>query len=322
MRLATYIERGETQPGAPAPASQHVGLIVDGDVVDIAAAARALDLGDLPGDMLAFIAEGDRALASAREVARRFPELLAATSDLQPPPPPAIRPLASVRLIAPIPAPRRNVVCVGLNYAEHVAESQSVAGAALPEYPVFFSKPPSCVIGPDDVIPWHPHVSTAIDWEVELAVVIGRGGRDITEEQALEHVFGYTVANDVTARDLQARHGQWYKGKGLDGFCPLGPLIVTADEIPDPQRLDLCLRVNGIEKQRSNTRFHIFPVARLIAAWSAGMTLTPGDVLLTGTPSGTGIGRTPPEFLRPGDVVEAEVSGIGVLRNVAGGAAA
>lgn len=318
MRLVTCVAPGEASQDAPA--SQHVGLIAGDDVIDIAAAARALDLGGVPDEMLAFVTEGERALAIAREVARRRTELLAAAANTQPPSSPSIRPLASVRLVAPIPAPRRNVVCVGLNYAEHVAESQSVAAATLPEYPVFFSKPPSCVIGPDDVIPWHPHVSTAIDWEVELAVVIGRGGRDIAGERALEHVFGYTVANDVTARDLQGRHGQWYKGKGLDGFCPLGPLIVTVDEIADPQRLDVRLRVNGVEKQRSNTRLHIFPVARLIAEWSAAMTLFPGDILLTGTPSGTGIGRTPPEFLRPGDVVEAQVDGIGVLRNVVGGA--
>lgn len=230
-------------------------------------------------------------------------------------------PLGEVTLLAPIPEPRRNIVCVGLNYAEHVAESRSAVGAEAPKYPVLFTKPPTTVIGPGAEIPWHPHVSTAIDWEVELAVIIGRPGRDITEEDALSHVFGYTVGNDVTARDLQQRHVQWYKGKGLDGFCPLGPHIVTADEIADPQALDLSLRVNGETKQASNTSQMIFPVATLIAAWSAGMTLLPGDILLTGTPSGVGVGRKPPEWLRPGDVVEAEVEGIGVLRNVVGGAA-
>jgi 2-keto-4-pentenoate hydratase/2-oxohepta-3-ene-1,7-dioic acid hydratase in catechol pathway len=200
-----------------------------------------------------------------------------------------------------------------------VAESRSVAGAALPEAPVFFTKPPSAVIGPDHAIPWHGHVSTAVDWEVELAVVIGREGRDIREVDAMAHVFGYTVANDVTARDLQRRHQQWYKGKGLDGFCPLGPVVVTADEIADPHALDIGLRVNGVEKQRSNTRHLIFRIPRLIAEWSAGMTLYPGDVLLTGTPPGVGVGRTPPEFLKPGDVVEAEIPAIGLLRNVVGG---
>jgi 2-keto-4-pentenoate hydratase/2-oxohepta-3-ene-1,7-dioic acid hydratase in catechol pathway len=195
-----------------------------------------------------------------------------------------------------------------------------VAGSDAPKSPVFFTKPPTCVIGPDQKIPWHPRVSTSIDWEAELAVIIGRECRDVDEASALEFVFGYTVANDVTARDLQARHQQWYKGKGLDGFCPLGPMIVTRDEIGDPQALDISLRVNGETKQQSNTRHMIFSVARLITEWSAGMTLLPGDILLTGTPSGVGVGRTPPEFLKPGDVVEAEVGGIGVLRNTVGGA--
>jgi 2-keto-4-pentenoate hydratase/2-oxohepta-3-ene-1,7-dioic acid hydratase in catechol pathway len=225
-----------------------------------------------------------------------------------------------IELRAPIETPRRNIVCVGLNYADHVAESQSVAAADLPKYPVFFTKSPSCVIGPDAVIPWHSKVSTAIDWEAELAVIIGRECRDVDEASALDYVFGYTVANDVTARDLQARHQQWYKGKSLDGFCPLGPVIVTRDEIADPQALDISLRVNGETKQQSNTRYMIFSIAKLIADWSAGMTLLPGDILLTGTPSGVGIGRKPPEFLKPGDVVEAEIHGIGVLRNTVGGA--
>ncbi len=300
MRLLTYKERG-------VDATAHLGIVVGERVVNVAAAAKALSLADCHDDMCGFIAAGERALDTAREIAARLDG--DATKGL---------PLDDVRVLAPIVRPARNVVCVGLNYAEHVAESKSAAGAAAPAYPVFFTKPATCVIGPDDAIPWHGHVSTSIDWEVELAVIIGREGRDIDEASALGYVFGYTVANDVTARDLQQRHGQWYKGKGLDGFCPLGPAIVTADEIVDPQTLDLSLRVNGAEKQRSNTRQQIFGVARLIAEWSAGMTLLPGDILLTGTPSGVGVGRTPPEFLRPGDVVEAEVAGIGVLRNVVG----
>jgi len=297
MRLATYLER-------TAPAEPHLGIVLGGYVVNVRAAARELRLGEMPDDMLGFIEAGQGALEIAREI--DAPIAADATHTL---------PLADVRLIAPIPNPRRNLVCIGLNYGEHVAESQSVVGGDAPKFPVFFTKPPSTVIGPDDEIPWHAHVSTAIDWEVELAVIIGRQGGDIAEADALEYVFGYTVANDVTARDLQGRHQQWYKGKGLDGFCPLGPSVLTADEVPDPQQLELRLSVNGVEKQSSNTRFMIFPVARLIAEWSAGMTLFPGDVLLTGTPSGVGIGRKPPEFLKPGDVVEAEVSPIGVLRN-------
>jgi 2-keto-4-pentenoate hydratase/2-oxohepta-3-ene-1,7-dioic acid hydratase in catechol pathway len=283
MRLATY---------TAGDAAQRVGAIVDDRITPIDAA-----------DMVAFIRGGEAALAAARAGGARAA---------------AARPLPDVRLLAPISRPARNIVCVGLNYAEHVAESQSAADATLPQHPVFFSKPPQCVIGPDETIPWHGHVSTAIDWEAELAVIIGREGRDIDEAHALDHVFGYTCANDVTARDLQAKHQQWYKGKGLDGFCPLGPAIVTADEIGDPQHLDVALRVDGVEKQRSNTRHMIFSVARLISAWSAGMTLLPGDILLTGTPSGVGVGRTPPEFLRPGNTVEVEIERIGVLRNTVG----
>jgi 2-keto-4-pentenoate hydratase/2-oxohepta-3-ene-1,7-dioic acid hydratase in catechol pathway len=189
----------------------------------------------------------------------------------------------------------------------------------LPEHPVYFTKPPSTVIGPEEPIPWHGHVSTRIDWEVELVVVIGRRGRDIPEERALDYVFGYTVGNDVTARDLQAMHQQWYRGKGLDGFCPLGPWIVTRDELADPQDLRLRLRVNGEAKQNASTSDMIFGVARLISTWSQGMTIEPGDLLMTGTPSGVGFARKPPEYLRPGDVVEAEIDAIGLLRNPVAG---
>jgi 2-keto-4-pentenoate hydratase/2-oxohepta-3-ene-1,7-dioic acid hydratase in catechol pathway len=293
MRLATYSERGAE--------ATHLGLVLGDRVVNLEAAADVHD--DLPG----FIRQGADALATARAVEAKLAG--DTTKGL---------PLGDVRLRAPIPRPARNVVCVGLNYADHVAESKSVVGADLPKFPVFFTKPPSTVIGPDDEIPWHGHVSTAIDWEVELAAIIGRECRDVDEASALSCVFGYTVANDVTARDLQQRHGQWYKGKGLDGFCPLGPLVVTADEIGDPHALDIGLRVNGVEKQRSNTRHLIFSIPRLIAEWSAAMTLYPGDILLTGTPSGVGVGRTPPEFLKPGDVVEADIPVIGVLRNRVG----
>ena len=284
MRLLTY-----ERDGAP-----RAGLLLGERVVDVAEASA----GELPSDMLELIDAGPPALERVRQLEGTQAPSLA---------------LAEARLLAPIPKPRRNLVCVGLNYAEHAAESRVTQG--IPEHPVYFTKPPSTVIGPEAPIPWHGHVSTRIDWEVELVAVIGRRGRDIPEERALEHVFGYTVGNDVTARDLQARHQQWYKGKGLDGFCPLGPWIVTADELPDPQSLRLSLRVNGEEKQNAGTDDMIFSVAKLIAVWSLGMTLEPGDLLMTGTPSGVGFARKPPEYLQPGDVVEAEIDAIGVLRN-------
>ena len=290
MKLATY----ETKAGA------RIGLVVGERIVPVPGA---------PDDMLAFIAAGDSAMKTAGAVAAQ------ASGDAS-----AGVALAGARLLAPIPRPARNIVCVGLNYADHVAESASVAGSDLPKFPVLFTKPPSSVIGPDDEIPPHG-VTAAIDWEAELAVIIGREGRDIAEGDAMAHVFGYACANDVTARDLQQRHQQWYKGKGLDGFCPLGPYIVTADEVPDPHALEISCTVNGVEKQHANTRQLIFKIPRLIAEWSAGMTLYPGDILLTGTPSGVGVGRKPPEFLKPGDEVEVRIEGIGVLRNRVGATA-
>jgi 2-keto-4-pentenoate hydratase/2-oxohepta-3-ene-1,7-dioic acid hydratase in catechol pathway len=214
-------------------------------------------------------------------------------------------PLRRVRLVAPL-VPPRNVFCLGRNYAEHAAER----GAAAPEHPVYFTKPAACVIGPGEPVVHHA-VTAELDYEVELAVVIGRGGRDIPRAEALAHVFGYTVVNDVTARDLQKRHQQWFKGKSLDGFCPMGPVLVTADEIPDPQGLEIGLRVNGETRQKSHTSRMIFPVAQCIEVLSQGLSLVPGDVIATGTPDG--VGAASGRFLHAGDRVEAEVERIGVL---------
>ena len=292
MRLLTY-----EREGAP-----RLGLLLQERVVDLADAT----IGALPESMQAFIEAGAPALERARELI----DSLSAGADALAR---ASMPAADVQLLAPIPRPPRNIVCVGLNYAEHAAESRSTQG--VPEHPVYFAKPAGTVIGPGAEIPLHAHVSRRIDWEAELVVVIGRGGRDIPEDEALERVFGYTVGNDITARDLQRRHQQWYKGKGLDGFCPLGPHIVTRDELPDPQNLHISLRVNGETKQDAHTGEMVFGVAKLIAVLSLGMTLEPGDLLMTGTPSGVGFARKPPEYLQAGDVVEAEIDGIGLLRN-------
>lgn len=226
-------------------------------------------------------------------------------------------PLTSVETLAPIPLPRKNIMCLGWNYADHAQESAGVRGttAELPQHPIVFTKNVTSVNHPGGDIPCRAAVTVQLDWEVELGVVIGVGGRGIARADALRHVFGYTVINDVSARDLQFRHKQYFIGKSLDGTCPMGPVIVTADEIPDPQVLDLRSSVNGEQKQSSNTRHQIFPVAELISVLSRGMRLEPGDILATGTPSGVGFARKPPEFLKPGDVVECEIERIGVLRN-------
>jgi 2-keto-4-pentenoate hydratase/2-oxohepta-3-ene-1,7-dioic acid hydratase in catechol pathway len=222
-----------------------------------------------------------------------------------------------VRWHAPVPRPLKNVVCLGLNYAAHAAESSRARGreTRLPEVPVLFTKAPTSITGPFDDIPVDPEITAQVDWEVELAIVIGRGGRNIPRAEAPQHVFGYTAINDLSARDLQVQHLQWFKGKSLDGFCPMGPVVVTADEFGDPQRKRLTSRVNGIVKQDSSTADMIFPVDVIIEWLSKGLTLEPGDIIATGTPEGVGMGRTPPEFLSDGDVVEVEVEGIGATRN-------
>jgi 2-keto-4-pentenoate hydratase/2-oxohepta-3-ene-1,7-dioic acid hydratase in catechol pathway len=231
--------------------------------------------------------------------------------------------LDSIKLLAPMPVPRRNIMCIGKNYLEHVEEFEKsgydvTQNSHAAGKPVFFTKAPSTAIGPDDDIPTHVELTKEVDYEAELAVIIGVGGRSIPRDRALDHVWGFTALNDVTARDLQKDHQQWFLGKSLDGFCPMGPLAVTADEV------NLCdtaiiSRVNGEVRQASNTRYLIHDVAALIAALSAGITLQPGDIIATGTPSGVGIGFNPPRFLQEGDIVEVEIEGIGVLRNRFGG---
>lgn len=226
-------------------------------------------------------------------------------------------PLASVTLDAPV-RPARNVFCAGRNYLEHAKEGARVAGREprLLSVPTFFTKAPTAIAGPDAALRLDARISREYDFEAELAVVIGIECKDVSEDQALRVVFGYTALNDVTARDLQRDHGQWFKGKSLDDSCPIGPWIVTPDDIGDPQSLEIYFRLNGVEKQHSNTSKMIFPIARLIAELSRGMTLLPGDVIATGTPEGVGFARTPPEFLADGDTMEIEIEKIGTLRNV------
>ena len=231
-------------------------------------------------------------------------------------------PLGEVTLLAPL-RPSRNVMCVGRNYGEHAREfarsgfdtTSPGTADALPAAPIVFTKAPDAVIGPGEPIRYPSGVSEQVDYEAELAVVIGTGGRGIRREDALRHVLGYTAVNDVTARDLQARHKQWFLGKSLDTFCPMGPWIATVDELDPGAGVDVRCWVNGELRQHGNTRDLIFDVPALIATISAGMTLKPGDVISTGTPAGVGIGFAPPRFLRPGDLVRIEIEGIGVLEN-------
>jgi 2-keto-4-pentenoate hydratase/2-oxohepta-3-ene-1,7-dioic acid hydratase in catechol pathway len=232
-------------------------------------------------------------------------------------------PLVRASLCAPIPRPARNVFCVGWNYSEHFEEGKQARGQAgpqlgpqdIPDYPSLFSKGPATVVGPDAPVYFPAPHSEQLDWEAELAVVIGKAGRDIPEAKAMEHVFGYTCANDVSVRDVQRRHGgQWFKGKNFDTHLPMGPWIVTADEL-DPADLAISSRVNGVTKQDSRTKFMVFKIPRIIAEVSAGCELWPGDLIVTGTPAGVGFARKPPEFLKVGDVIEVEIEGIGVLRN-------
>jgi len=281
VRLVTFRAEGVTR----------IGAVRDREVVELAE----------PRDMLALIDAGDAGLAAARSAlasvrARTFP-------------------LESVELRAPVPEPRGNVIAIGRNYQAHAEESARAAGKVV-DPPTVFTKAATSVAGPHDDISIDRSVTNQVDWEVELGIVIGRTGVSIPREVALDHVLGFVTVNDVSARDVQfGWGGQYFKGKSLDGFCPIGPWIVTRDEIADPQSLRLLLRVNGVTKQDGNTRDMIYPVDAVIEWVSKGMTLRAGSIVATGTPDGVGFARTPPEFLKAGDVVEAEVVGIGVLRN-------
>ena len=298
MRLVTYRQTIE--------AEARLGVLVDGLVIDVARLGERAG-SPLPSRMLDFIQLGPVAVAELGhligEAKGRWPVNGA-------------QPLAGVRLLAPIPRPIKNIFGIGLNYIDHVAESAAALDSSpdLPKQPVIFSKPPTSVIAPGEPIVHRADVTQQLDWEVELGAIIGTTAQRVARENALAHVFGYTVLIDMSARDCR-RAGQWIYSKGQDSYCPMGPCIVTADEISDPQTLDLWLSVNGVEKQRSNTSHMLFKVDELIADISQGITLEPGDIIATGTPEGVGAGRTPQEWVWPGDVIEAEVIGIGKLRH-------
>jgi 2-keto-4-pentenoate hydratase/2-oxohepta-3-ene-1,7-dioic acid hydratase in catechol pathway len=287
---------------------RRLGVLAEGAsdiVVDITELASASGSNPPPLDLLGLLDSGDAGMASVKHLLAKLKPSAGA---------PIVRQLAEIKLLAPLDPPRGNVIAIGRNYAKHAAET--AAQGEKPKPPTVFSKAITSITGPNDDIPIDPAVSEEIDWEVELGVVIGKAGINITKEDALEHVFGYTVINDVTARDIQSDWGgQYFKGKSLDSSCPSGPWVVTRDEVAEPQSLKLRLRVNGTVKQDGTTSEMIHPVDAIISWVSIGMTLLPGMMIATGTPDGVGFVRTPPEFIRVGDLVEAEVEGIGSLRN-------
>ncbi len=299
MRLVTY------QPLGTQELKTGIQTTKD-ELLDIAAEASARGSNAKVATMLDIIAGGATTMALLKEI-EAAPKTAAIAMN-------------KVLLKAPIPRTTKNVFCVGWNYLEHFQEGATTLqdGREIPKWPVFFSKAPTAINGPYDVIPYDAVVSTQLDWEVELGVIIGPGGKNISEADAMKHVFGYTVINDVTWRDIQRRHGgQWDKGKSLDGTCPMGPCIVTADSL-DHTNLKVVCKVSGVVKQESNTKHLFFKVPRLIHDLSLGQTLDPGDVISTGTPEGVGFARTPPEWMKPDDLLETEVEGIGVMRNPIG----
>ena len=298
MKLVTY--------RASVEAAARLGVIVDDLVVDVAALAESQGK-NLPASMLEPIDAGRPGLDTLRDCLAEANGRFQTGTAMA---------LANVKLLAPIPRPRKNIFGIGLNYVEHVAESAKSLDTAkdLPKQPVIFSKPPTTVIGPGEGIEHNRKITQQLDWEVELAVIIGTTARRVCKQDALRHVFGYSVMIDVSARDNR-RAGQWIFSKGQDSYAPFGPCIVTADEITDPQTLDLWLTVNGVEKQRSNTGHMLFKVDDLIADISSGITLEPGDIIASGTPEGVGAGRSPQEWMWPGDTIVACVEGIGSLRH-------
>lgn len=300
MRLVTYRANVEAEGRLGAIVSGHGGEYV----LDLELFGEEMGV-PFPATMLEFIDLGPQAVAIATALISDADGLFPLGTAI---------PFANVTLLAPIPRPRKNIFGIGLNYTEHVAESAKSldTSAELPRQPVIFSKPPTSVIAPGEPIRHNAEITQQLDWEVELAAIIGTRAKGVAREDALAYVFGYTVCIDMSARDCR-RAGQWIYSKGQDTFAPMGPCIVTADEIPDPQTLDLSLTVNGVTKQSSNTAFMLFKVDELVADISQGITLEPGDIIATGTPAGVGAGMDPQEWLWPGDTIVATVAGIGTL---------
>jgi 2-keto-4-pentenoate hydratase/2-oxohepta-3-ene-1,7-dioic acid hydratase in catechol pathway len=283
-----------------------LGALLDDTVIDVVAAGGALSVQPGADTLDALVTAGDEAACAVWALAQQ-----ARAENC------ACRPLGEVRPQAPIPRPRRNILCLGKNYLEHaqeIAEKMKVSAEA-PRQPIIFTKATTAVIAPGEPIPAYQAYTSKLDYEAELALVIGTGGRDITPEHAWDHVFGYTAINDVSARDLQKSHFQWFRAKSLDGFAPMGPVIVHRSMMPEPRDIEVKCFVNGELRQSDTFDRLIFDVPTMISVLSAGMTLLPGDIIATGTPAGVGMGFTPPKYLQPGDEVVVDVTGVGELRN-------
>lgn len=286
--------------------TQKLGILRGDVIVDVQSLGYKLNQ-ETPSSMLELIDSGEDGLKKFENLLKSASENQIAASSLY---------LSEVEILAPIPKPRKNIIGIGLNYTEHVAESARSLDTdqSLPQKPVIFSKPPTAVTGPNTAIIHNEDLTQQLDWEVELAVIIGKKGKYISKESAMDYVFGYTIINDISARDCR-RAGQWIVSKGQDTFAPMGPIIVTKDEIEDPHNLNLSLYVNDELKQASNTQFMLFRIDDLIEDLSTVFTLEPGDIIATGTPAGVGAGRNPQEWLWDLDQVEAHVEKIGSLKN-------
>lgn len=302
MKLLTFADGQSTRAGC---------VLDDGRVLDITAAWKAcehpLRSQDAPRGVLDIIALGDQADVI-------LPVLLAAAGSADVP----VLDADKLSILPPVHRPAKNIFCVGRNYRAHIIEGNIARGRdpeSFPKAAEFFTKPPTAVVGHKADVSRHARHTNMLDYEVELGIVIGKAGKDITPEAAMDHVFGYTIVNDITARDLQALHGQWFKGKALDGTCPIGPVVAMKSAVPDPGALTLELSVNDELRQSAHTSDLLFDVSSIIAQLSAGMTLEPGDIIATGTPSGVGFAMDPPRSLEPGDIISARIESIGELIN-------
>lgn len=298
MKLLTYTTKDNNE--------SRLGFIHNNQVIDMQ------DFGDisnfpLPNDMLDLIDMGFEVISEITELISETPKNFFEEIAYE---------MEEVIFMAPIEKPRKNIIGIGLNYTEHVAESARTLDTTgkLPQKPIIFSKPPTTVTATNTNVLLNRNLTNQLDWEVELAVVIGKKGKYVPKSEALDYVFGYTVINDISARDCR-REGQWIVSKGQDTFAPMGPILVTKDEIENPHNLNLSLKVNGVEKQNSNTQFMLFNINDLIEDLSTVFTLESGDIIATGTPAGVGAGRNPQEWLNDGDVIEATVEKIGTLIN-------